>query len=281
MRIGDYIIYPPFFIAAIVVPIVIAVIIILIINKRLDKKNKELDLITRWQKEHIPKLLENEYNNYPDAKESYKKLLKELQGYIRHHRYWDPDDLIDFNEQAVLVLTTIIFEQIKEDVRKNKKNEAVLLCHTLDFINCGVEYYGKELEWIGDEIVSSKNHEDMSDNEGRLFKILLSNVEKIHAYVDPDLEKIPETIDVDPILKTYVDFDFDVAYDDLQSAIDFRALKDETYDIAARATTELLDDIITELDKNYLPYYQVYYVRALACCLDKQLYDKILTSIEY
>ena len=281
MRIGDYIIYPPFFFLAILIPVVITIIVIFILNKRQDKKNKKLNLITKWQKTKIVEILDEEIEATPNSSKEYHDLIRNIQGYIRHNRYWDYDDMMDFNENSVIVLTTLIFERIKKDVELNRKNEAVLLCHALDFINCGVEYTGKNIEWIGDEISADKNHDQMTDDEGRLFHICLSAVEKVWDLVDPDLDKIPEiNSKVDPTLKTYKEYDFEVAYDDLQEAIDFRNLKPETFDITARALVYELNIIIEDLEKLYLPYYQVYFVRALACCLDRQLYDKIITSIE-
>ena len=282
MRIGDYIIYPPVFFLAIAIPIILAIIIILLVNRRQDKKNKELNLITKWQKTRLIEILDDEIKATPNSSEEYHTTINKLQGYIRHNRYWDYEDLLDFDENSIILLTTILFEKIKADVEANKNNEAVLLCHALDFINCGVEYEGKYIEWIGDEISSDKNHDQMTDNEGRLFHICLSAVEKIMALIDPDLDKIPEiNYDVDPVLKTYVGYDFEKAYEDLQEAIDFRNLQPETFDICARALVYELHMIIKDLEKMYLPYYQVYFLRALACCLDRQLYDKILTSIDY
>lgn len=282
IQIGGYLLYLPFFIAIIFVPIIITVIVVLIINKKYDKLNKNLDVITQYQKTKLDEILDKEIENTPEATEAYHELIRQIQGYIRHKRFWDPQELLDMHENSLLLLTTVIFEKIKEDVKNNNKNEAVLLCHALDFINCGVSYEGKEMEWIGDEIECTKNHEDMSDNEGRLFKLCLSTVERLWEFVDADLEKIPESIsEIDPTLKTYKAFDFETAYDDLSECVDFRNLKPETFDICARGLVYILDDIISELDKQYLPYYQVYYVRALACCLDKQLYDAIVESIEY
>ena len=283
MRIGDYIINPILIAAIIIIPVIIAIIVILIINKKQDKKNLELNLITKYQKNKLVDILDEEIDTTPDAVEGYHQMLRNLQGYIRRKRYWDPQEIMsEIDEDALIFLTTIVFERIKFDVEKNKKNEAVLLCHALDFINCGVEYEGNEVEWIGDEIECKKNHKDMSDNEGRLFSILMTTIERLWELVDEDLEKIPEEVEgIDPTLKTYKDFDFEEAYIDVQNCVDFRNLKPETIDILARGLVYVMDEIIEVLDKKYLPYYQVYYLRALASCLDKQLYDKILTSIEY
>lgn len=283
MRIGDYVIHFPLIAAIIIIPVFIALIVIFIINKKQDKRNLELNLITKYQKNKLVEILEEEINSSPNALEWYHPMLRNLQGYIRRKRYWDPQEIMDeIHEEALIYLTIIVFDRIRLDVEVNKKNEAVLLCHALDFINCGLEYTGNIVEWIGDEIECQKNHKDMSDNEGRLFSILSSTLEKLWDLIDEDLEKIPEEVEgIDPILKTYKDYDFEEAYSDVHSCVDFRNLKPETFDILARGLVFTIDELLDVLDKKYLPYYQVYYVRALASCLDRQLYDKILTSIEY
>lgn len=282
ITIGDYQIYPAFLAILIAVPAVIVFGVIFYLNHKQDKRNLLLDTITKWQKQNIVRIIDEYIEKNPKLPEQKVKNLRGFQGYVRHNRLWDSEDILDIGDGALIDASKALFEKIKEDVEGGNRNEAVLLCHTIDFMNCGVEYEGNIIQWIGDEMESIKNHTDMDDNEARLLSVVSNTIGMVRTLVDPDIEKIPELFDVDQVLKTYNLYDFNAAISDVENTIDFRNLQAETYDIASRCLTHhIYYNILYETEKDYVPYHQIYYIRALACTLDRLLYDAILNSIDY
>lgn len=281
IEIGGYVFYPSFWIAVVVVPAIIVLVVILLINFKFKKKEKSYNSITSWQRNKIDELLDDEMEDMEDADDEYKDIVRNIQGYVRRRKFWDVDELLEIDDDAVIVLSSIVYDEIVRDVRKNKFNDAVLLLHAFDYINGGVHFIGNQMDWIGDEVEEYKNDLKMSDYEARLLKIFCSSIDMMCEKIDYDIDKIPETVDVDPMLKTYSAVDFEKASDEIFSCIDMRNLGKETLDITARCLTEHMRWIINETTKKVIPEWQLYYIRALACALDKQLYPDILNSIDF
>lgn len=281
IEIGGYVFYPSFWIAVVIVPVVITLVLVLIYNFKLKRKAKSFNSITSWQKERIVELIDKELEDMADTDEEYKEMLKNCQGYIRHKKFWNVDELLDIDEDAVVVITSIVYDEIVRDVRSKNNNDAVLLLHAVDYINGGCPLIGQEMEWIGTEIEELKNDLKMTDYEARLLKIFYNSIDYAINEVDIDINKIPEGYPCDPELKNYILLDFEKAQEEILDCIDMRNLSNETLTICARCLTDHMKDIIVDLSKKTIPDWQLYYIRAIACALDKQLYPDIVNSIDF
>lgn len=247
-------------------------------KKKREKRNKEMNKISSWQREKINAALDEYITDR--TSDDRKELIGNLKGYINRQRYWDADKIAEISSDALNVLDIILFKKIKKAVETNRRNDAVLYLHAFDFANGGPTYHNDTLVWIGDDIKEQKNDLSMSESEARFFYIIATTINKAITIVDEELGKIPEEIDVDPILRTYKMYDFQDALEDAATCNDIRNLKPETLDIAARALVIEIDYCLENFSGDRFAECRLYYVRALACCLDKQLYDEILDSIE-
>ena len=187
---------------------------------------------------------------------------------------------------AISLLTVIIIEEVErciEEDSNNSNNRAVLLLHTLDMAYGGAPIINGEIEWLGQDVQELDNHSEMNKCEARLLKIYLNMIEKIWEYVDDDISKIPESANVPEELKIYSADDFVDAYQEVDECVDVKELSESTKRIITLALAMTLEELKNSLDDEGLKYYQLYYIRALACSIDNtySLYTDILNSIEY
>ena len=288
IEVGGYRIYWPVFALFTILIGVLVGFILLKLVRNLHKLNKKMNTISSWQKYNIITLLEERLEDVlanndfsKEEKDYFSNVFNGLIGYIRRHRYWDVNEILEIDEKAIQVLDEVIFDKIKECVAKNQKNTAVLYCHAFDFANGGPVYTNsKILNWIGDDVEEHKNDLRMSPYEARCFSVMLSAVGDVFDLLDEDLDKIPEDIEVDNILRTYNSLDFEYAIEDLSTCNDIKNLKTETIDIAARSLLCIFDMYVHSFNGSTLPSYRLYTVRCLACCLDNCLYDEVLDSID-
>ena len=288
IEIGGYRIYWPVFAIFVILIGVLVGIILIKLTRNMQKLNKKMNTISSWQKYNIINLLEerlkevtsnNDFSQ--DEKDRFITIFNGLIGYIRRHRYWDVDEILEIDERAIQVLDEVLFDKIKSCVAKNQKNVAVLYCHAFDYANGGPVYTNsKILDWIGDDVAEQKNDLRMSVYEARCFSILIDAVSDTFGLIDEDLDKIPEDIEVDPILRTYNSMDFEYALEDLSTCNDIKNLKTESLDIAARSLLSVFDVYVHSFNGNTLATYRLYAVRCLECCLDVCLYDEVLDSID-
>lgn len=279
ITIGGYRIYWPVFVVIFLLIAAIAVFIVVHNKKKKNQKSQaELKIITTWQKKFLYQL----FSSYEDgATDAERKAISNLKGYLNHHYVWNADEVAALGEKTLEFLDYLLFVQIQKFVNINDKNQAVLCLHLFDMVNGGPEFIGNTMDWIQDDIDEQKNDLRMDVYEARLFELVSSAIEEVSRYVDPELEKIPEEAeDFDSVLKTYTKYDFSVALQDSMSCNDFKNLSPETYDIAARAFVREIQKCIVSFTGDRFPQFRLYYIRALACCLDKEPYDEILDTIE-
>lgn len=274
-----YRLYPAFFIVVIGIPLVIAIILLILSNKKIDKKHVNMYRITDWQKSELLKILDKEISG-ENVSQKYTEIIRSAQGFISRKRIWDIEELQEIHPQICAILTTVFYRDMKDAFEQQYVDKAVLLCHTIDFINEGLEYNGLDIEWIGDDIESLKNHRDMTDSEARLLQIVSSSISKASYLIDSDISKIPESVSCHKVLKTFNEDDFEFSVREVSSSVDFEELSSETFVLAAHSLIHTLDEVIENLDAPKLPYFQIYLVRALACCMDRQIYTAILDTIE-
>ena len=288
IRLGnyDYIIYPAFFI--LLFAIFILFLVLLVIKNVLKEKKQENNVnknyeITNWQKKYLGSLIENylESKNYMDK---YGYVLDLFNDYVSENKYWNVDELIELDNKFVQIITLLLFEISKGEYLNNHYDNSVLILHSMDFINGGMDnpdYFGGNYPWIGDDIPEMKNHADMTDEETRTIYMYYSAVESIFCLVDEDLEKIPENANVLDFCKRFSMHQIDSALIDISSVIDIKSLKKETRDIIAKSLFNNISFLLGEIfgDKNeesysqYVDEYRRYSIRALASAIDNQLYS--------
>lgn len=279
IQIGDYYIYWPVFVVLFLVFFGIFGLVLLKISRKYVKRNKKLNTITSWQKYNIINIIEDEINQSADDVE-FCRIMNQVVGYVRRHRTWDYEELLKIDSEAVRLLSEVIFNKVIECVVTNNFNQAVLYLHAIDFINGGCLYNKNVLDWLGDDIKEQKNDLRMTVYEARLLGVISDIVSAFASCVDKDLDRIPADYEFPDALRNYNMADFDDAYNDLLTNNDFRNLKTKTYELSMWCLIGQIQIFFNDFVEDTLSDYRLYYIRALACCLDKCLYDEIIDSID-
>ena len=281
VTIGGYRIYWPVFLVLILLIAGIVVFIVLQSKKKNQKKTQmEIKTITAWQKKFLNQVFD-EYEANTQAEEAEKQAISRLKGYMRHHYFWDADEVSELGDKTLQFLDYLLFLKIKEFVGTNNKNDAVLCLHLFDMVNGGPVFKGAVMDWLQDDLDEQKNDLRMDAYEARLLEIVASVITEIAGFVDEEIDKIPEDVEgIDEILKTYNKYDFATALQDSIKCNDFKSLAPETYDIAARGLVREIQKCIVSFSGDRFPQHRLYYIRCLACCLDKEPYDEVLDTID-
>ncbi|WP_286078002.1 hypothetical protein [Thomasclavelia cocleata] len=272
-----YYFYPAFFVTIILVPIIIVGAVILI-RKLIERKNVySSSKITSYEKKHIPPLIEAEKkltNN-----EEYIKILDELEEYVKECTYWNIDELLEIDKDAIILLSSLLFDEVKEKHKKDP-DKCVLLLHTIDIINGNYDYETK-VQWMADDMTELNNHYKMGQDEAKLLFLCDSSLERlIDEYVNIDSNKIPAITEAIPELVGLEREDIASAIRDIEHCIDFTELKSSTFNILELSLIDMLDKVINTQEKDSFDEFYISYFRSLACIIDRQLYDAILKTIE-
>ena len=272
-----YYFYPAFFITLIGVPLLIVLTIILIRRLKERRQVYSTSKITSWEKKYIPPILKKEKREAQN--EHYEEILDGLVEYIEECTYWNTDELLEIDIDAIIILTSILFDEVKEEHGEDP-DKSVLLLHAIDNINGGIDY-DLGHNWMANDMAQLNNHEKMGTDEAKVLALCESSVDRtINEYVDLDSNKIPL------ITKAYHEMvgltreDFGSALRDIEHCIDFTDMKEATYNILELTMIDLIDKIITTQEKDYFDEYYLSYFRTLACIIDRQLYDDILKTLE-
>lgn len=293
VRVGDYILYPAFFI---LIGIIIIACVVLIVLLNVLKERKQINIvdknfeITKWQRKYLCQFC-RQYISDNELNDNIKEDVKKFEKYINESKYWNVDELLEIDENLVRNITTILFKFAMESYELRHYDDAVLIINAIDFINGGMDnpdYFDGDYPWIGEDIPEMRNHQDMTDEEARTIYLYESALEELYSFVDDDLDKIPEAADVLDFCKRISKQDMENASGDICSAIDILELNEKTRDIVAKALFNnisiLIADIFFNDDANenvkYIDEYRRYQLRALASVIDKQLYSDVVTSID-
>ena len=291
IKIGNYIIYPAFFILIGVIFLLILVFVAMkniLENKKQENSINRYYEITRWQKTSLIKYL-NEYIEKNNLNEYFIDLVKMFSQYAKSNKYWNLDELLDLKENLLVYITLMIFEISKDKYSEGNIDVAILCLHTIDFINGGMDnpdYYKGDYPWFGDDVPEQRNSDEMSEEEVKTLHVYTSAVSNLYALVDEDLEKIPENVPVLDFCKKLSTADFIDAAEDLYSIIDIQDLKEETRDVVAKSLFNdisiLINSVFDKDEENFVQYldeYRRYQVRALASAIDGQLYSDVIATI--
>lgn len=272
-----YYLYPAFFITIILVPIIIVGSIILI-KRLIERKNVyNSSKITSYEKKHIPPLIESEKDVTDN--EEYIKILDELEDYIKECTYWNIDELLEIDKDAIILLTSLLFDEVKENHKKDP-DKCVLLLHAIDVINGNYDYETKS-QWMADDMTELNNHYKMGADEAKLLFLCESSLERIiDMYVNIDSNKIPAITDAIPELIGTERENIASAMRDVEHCIDFTELKSATFNMLELSLIDMLDNVINTQEKDFFDEFYISYFRSLACIIDRQLYDNILKTIE-
>ena len=285
-RIGNYEISVWLFVIAAVVIAGIAITLWLLLKKK-DTGGSEIQKykrITAWQRKNLNAIIEEDLKIYGESSgQDYISRGNKLQAYINRRREWNKEELLQLDETSVSYLTTVIIENVDVCIKNDKNNKAVLLLCALDYIYGGAPVLNGKLDWIGEDMPELKNHKEMSAYEARLLNIFREAVSEAWEYVDEELGKIPETTKIDDKLKEFSVDDFIDAYRRVENCVDIKELQGDALVIACRILNKRVSGFAKTMDKDGLKYYQMYYVRALACAAEKtyRMYDDILESLDY
>lgn len=289
VRIGDYVLYPAFFIA--VFAVVIAIMAFLIIRNMIKERNgsKAADdsfRITQWQRKHVMRFYRN-FSKDNGLENSWGRHDKALEDYILNSTYWNVDELLELDKDLVKESSMILFLVAQESFELKQMDDAVLLLHTIDMMNGGpdnIDFNDGEYPWIGPDVAELRNHEEMSDEEARLMHLYESALSDLYSFVDEDLEKIPEGLDLPTFCKRLSVHDMEDAAKDLYSCIDIHAFEPGTKDVITKAmfasVSIMMAGVFDEDDIEYLDEYRRYSIRALAAIIDGQLYSEVIDSID-
>lgn len=272
-----YYFYPAFFITLIGVPLLIVLTIILIRRLKERRQVYSTSRITSWEKKYIPVILKKEKREAQN--EHYEKTLEGLIEYVEECTYWNTDELLEIDIDAIIILTSVLFDEIKKEHTEDP-DKCILLLHAIDNLNGGIDYeLGKH--WMADDMTQLNNHEKMGIDEAKVLALCESSVERtINEYVDLDSNKIPLITNAYSEMIGLTREDFGSALRDIDHCVDFTDMKEATYNILELTMIDLLDKIITTQENDFFDGYYLSYFRTLACIIDRQLYDDILKTIE-
>ena len=285
VRIGDYEVSIILFLIIGAVIIVVCGALYFFLRKgetRTSSVKGNYNAITKWQKEKLVLLIEEDVKSAEEVTDTYIEVTDRLQAYIRRQRFWDRDDISEIHPYALSILSSILLDNINYCILNKKNNNAVLLLQTLDYVNGGAPYLNGRLDWLGEDLEEKRNHPSMSDYEARLLKIFEEGLAYVYEDFDEELDKIPEKADVPEELKQLDGDDFNSMFNELEECVDVSELKSETKRVISLGLNEKVQRIILTLDEE-LKYYNLYYVRALACATDPKytMYEDILESIDF
>lgn len=293
IQVGDYILYPAFFVLCFGIFMAINIGIVVFIkvkeNGGLKTNSKSLYkyfVITKWQKKNIPVYLK-EYRSKFELTDDEDKCCDLFLEYLDESKYWNVDELNELRPNLAKKISIIMYFMIKEAYLNKEKDKAILLIHAFDFINGGMEQesYGKVYEWISEDVDMYRNHKEMSDEEARLLFLYISAVSDTMGFIDPDLEKIPEDVAVEDFCKRIKQSEYEDTMEALGLTVDVRNLKGPEVDVIVKSLLNnlylMLSGIAEEDEIEYVDELRRYPIRALAAILDGGLYSDIIDSIEY
>ena len=272
-----YYFYPAFFAVIIGVPVIVTAAIILYRRLKERKQVYSTSKITKWEKKHIPELIDKDIEASDDK--NYIETLNKIREYIVEFDYWNTDELLEINRDTILILTSMIFE----DVMKNHKTDpdrSVLFLHAIDNINGGIDYeMGKN--FMADDMAELNNHEKMGHDEAKVLALCEAALTRLNSeYVDLDSQKIPYVTEAIPELIDTEREDIGSAIRDVQHCIDFTELKESTFRILELALIDMIDKAIDSTKEDYFEQYYLSCFRTLASVIDRQLYSDTLKTIE-
>jgi len=297
IRVGDYIIYPAFFVLLFALLILIAVVVFVVNLLRERKEEHSADdnyKITEWQRKHVVRLCRDyiKDNNMSE----YEDNINRLERYILDSTYWNLDEMLDIDDNIIKESTIVMFLAAQDSYLLKQYDDAVLLLNTIDIMNGGPdnpEYMGGEYPWIGEDIPEMRNHQDMTEEEVRTLHLYFSSIADLLSFVDKDLGKIPEDSPAPDYCKRITQKDMEECAGDLISIVDIRAIKPENREVLCKALflnvsitlsgifmgeEKVLDEEGKEI--RYVDEYRRYSIRALASAIDGQLYSDVIDSID-
>lgn len=277
--IGDYSIswLGVFLLVAIIVGVVVF-IIFQTRKKKIKKHKEEINKITSWQKSHLLSLFDDFLEDAGDAE---VQAISNLKGYIKNHRRWNVDEVVALGDKTLHFLDFLIYQEINKHFQDEDFKSTVLWLHLFDFANGGPAMKGDVIDWIGDDISEQKNDLRMDVYEARLMTISTNAIDEVFSLLDPEIDKIPESEPLtDEVLKSYDSIDFRDALSDCVICNDFKNLSDQTIEVLARCLNYEIKKYMANFDGDRFPNHRLYFVRALACCLDRQLYDEVLDTVD-
>ena len=272
-----YYLYPAFFITVIGVPVLVTLLIIFLRRFKERKQVYSTSIITTWEKKHIPELLNKEIDE--SDSEEYSEIINNLKEYVQTCDYWNTDELLEINKDSIIILTSILFDEVKEKHASNP-DKSVLLLHAIDNINGGIDYeMGKN--FMEEDMSQLNNHEKMGVDEAKVLSLCETALNRvISEYVDLDSQKIPIVTEAISELIGVEREDLGSALRDVLHCIDFTELKESTFDMLELALIDMIDKIIESHQEDYFDQYYLSCFRTLACVIDRQLYNDILKTIE-
>lgn len=298
VRIGNYIIYPAFFILifAIFISIMIIMLAIHFIKERKEEHaNDDSFKITEWQRKYVIRLC-RDYMRDNEVSDEYEESINKLEKFILESTYWNLDELLEIDKNLVKNASLVLFFAAQDSYLLQQEDDAVLLLHTIDMMNGGPDnpdYFGGDYPWIGDEVQEMKNHKDMTDEEARTLYMWFSAVGDIASFVDEDLGKIPEASSAPQYCKRISQEEMETCAQDLLEIVDIRALKPENRDIVCKAMfcnilimlngifmNRKEEDNNTEEEILYIDEFRRYSIRSLTAAIDNQLYSDVIASID-
>lgn len=294
IRVGDYILYPAFFVLLFLILIIMAGIIFAINMMKERREEHSTDdnyRITKWQRQHAVRLCKD-YINDNGLGDEYGSVFDRLERYVLDSTYWNLDEMLDIDKDMVKKISIVMFLAAQESYILGNNDDAVLLLNTLDMINGGPDnpdYTGGDYPWIGEDVPEMRNHQDMSEEEARTLHLFFSAVGDLISFVDEDLGKIPEASSAPDFCKRITQQEMEACAEDLVSIVDIRAIKSESRDIVCKAMFLdvsimiggiFMSDNEDSKDIRYIDEYRRYSIRALAAAIDNQTYSEVIDSID-
>lgn len=283
IEIAGYRFYPAFLLLLALIPILVFLSVFLIRKFRIIKEKRQVystSKITTFEKKYIPQLLDYEIKDAEDDGDNdYAASIEDIKDFVIKCTYWNNDELLAINQDSILILTSILFDDIKANYTRNP-DRAVLLLHSIDNINGGMDF-SENSDWMPEDMPAIENSDKMEKNEARALELAKTSLNRaVQNYLNDDTDEIPITSNAFESLRGVSGSRLVAALEDIITTDSFYNLKDDTYEILSGSLIDQIDQLISEETNDYFDEYYLAYFRLLASLIDRQTYNEILKTIE-
>lgn len=268
----------------IIIAILITVFFAAAIVTQKKSKKKKAYQISKWQKQELPSTLDyisGEIEN-PEARQYYADNVDVADGfrtYLSYDKVWDYNRIKDIAENAPFVLSKFLFYDAESSLTEFEDGEerALLLLNSIDLINGGPIFDGKECIWMMDDIEEypDSNTPAIQNRVKTVFQQALIN---ISDQIDETTGEVNEDFDVPDYIKGYTQEDLYLAAGDLAANPGFSEILPETKRAIIHGILFTLNNYF-QFESEDVDEIQVCYMRCLMCILTMKMYDEVVYSL--
>ena len=272
------------FLLLIIIIFLVTVAFVAAMTTKARSKKKRAYQISGWQKQELPSTLDyiaDEIDN-PDARSYYANntdIADGFRNYLSYDKVWDYSAIKDIAENAPFVLSKFLFYDAESSLTEYEDGEerALLLLNSIDLINGGPIFEGKECIWMMEDIEEypDANTPAVQNRVKTVFQQALIN---IADQIDEDTKEVNEDFDVPSYIKGYTQEELYLAAGDLAANPGFDEILPETKKAIIHGLLFTINNYF-QFESEDVDEIQICYMRCLMCLLSMRMYDEIVYSL--